>query len=334
MTADRPQEHSPTLDVSEAIQSGLDELRYRRSAATVRTYRNGLVHFAQHLREQFDAPLPQEAPPLSPLGVDTRKLRIFHFNEFLPYLGDLDIERRSLRVYISAVKFFLTWLIRKELITVSFEEIYTFEENTRDWTRKLTYEPKTPREGAAEKLLEALPLLRDPAPIHERDRALILFLYCTGCRNAEATTLKIRDIDLDKGIARVTGKGEKTRPVFLNQNALQALSLYWSARKNLSPNAYVFMAHDKGKRGRDTKGITTMTVRRIVEKVSTLAGLERLEFTPHSFRHAFATRMLRETGNLALVQDLLGHADPKTTRVYATISEADLKEAHRRVYGG
>ncbi len=322
------------MDIAAAVLTSLEELHYRRSAATVRTYQNGLTHFVQHLREQFDVSLPQENEvPLTELGIDASQLRILHFNEFLPYLGDLDIERASLRVYITSTKFFLRWLIRKEIIKVSFEEVYNFEENARDWTRRLNYEPKMPRDGAAEKMLAAVQLLQDGPLIRARDQALIQFLYCTGCRNAEAAGLKIRDIDAEKGVARVTGKGDKTRPVFLNQATLQALSEYWVARKNRSPNAYAFMAHDKGKRGRDTKGVTTMTIRRIVDKVSALAGLDRFEFTPHSFRHAFATRMLRETGNLALVQDLLGHADPKTTRVYAAINEEDLKEAHQRVFG-
>ncbi len=322
------------MDIAKAVQSSLEELRYRRSAATVRTYQNGLTHFIQHLREQFDIPLPKDdESAFTPLGVDAGRLRILHFNEFLPYLGDLDIERPSLRVYITSTKFFLRWLIRKEIIKVSFEDVYNFEENARDWTRRINYEPKMPKDGAAEKMLAASRLLQEESPARDRDQALIQFLYCTGCRNAEAAGLKIRDIDTEKGIARVTGKGDKTRPVFLNQETLQLLSGYWEVRKNRSPNAYVFMAHDRGKRGRDTKGVTTMTIRRIVDKVSALAGLDRFEFTPHSFRHAFATRMLRETGNLALVQDLLGHADPKTTRVYAAISEEDLKEAHRRVYG-
>ncbi len=322
------------MDIAEALQESLNELRYQRSAATVRTYRNSYHHFVNHLRYQFNTPLQNEDDdPFALFGIEASKITVLHFNEFLPYLGDQDFDRHTLRVYISAIKYLLKWLIRKQIVDVSFREVYNFEEFARNWTRRLHYEPKIPHDGDAEKILEASKLLQGDSPIRERDRALIQFLYCTGCRNAEAAGLKIRDIDIEKGIARVTGKGDKTRPVFLNQEALQLLSNYWTVRKNRSPNAFAFSAHDKGNGGRDTKGVTTMTIRRIVDKVSALAGLDRFEFTPHSFRHAFATRMLRETGNLALVQDLLGHADPKTTRVYAAISEEDLKEAHRRVYG-
>ncbi len=321
------------MDISEAFQTSLDELRYRRSATTVRTYRNAYVHFIKHIREQFNTPLPESADVFSALNIETERIKILHFNEFLPYMGNQGFDRHSLRVYISAIKYLLKWLIRKEFVDISFKDVYSFEENARDWTRRLNYEPKIPKEGAAEKMLEAAKLLEEVSPIRERDQAIVQFLYCTGCRNAEAAGIKIRDIDIERGIARVTGKGDKTRPVFLNHATVEALSTYWKERKNGSPNAFAFSAHDKGMHGRDTKGLTTRTIGNIVDRVSALAGLDRYAFTPHSFRHAFATRMLRETGNLALVQDLLGHADPKTTRVYATISEEDLKEAHRRVYG-
>ena len=64
--------------------------------------------------------------------------------------------------------------------------------------------------------------------------------------------------------------------------------------------------------------------------VMEIAGIDK--FTPHYFRHAFAIRMLSETGNLALVQDLLGHADPAATRVYAKIYPEDLRDAHHKIF--
>ena len=328
------------MDIASAMQESLTELSHRRARATERTYRNAMVHFLVHLSEQFDVtppPLPEKGKKgeqlEEPFGVDTSQLRILHFNDFLPYLGDMSIEKRSLAVYITGVHYFLKWLIRKELVELSFSEYFGFEENVKDWTSKIQREPRIPPEGAVDKMMDATPLLNEGSPAQERDIAIILFLYSTGCRNAELCGLKIRDINVNKGTARVTGKGDKSRPVFFNLAARQALEDYWTARKNRSPNAYAFTAHDRGMKGRDTKGLTTSSVRDIVDKVSALAGLDRLSFTPHSFRHAFATRMLRETGNLALVQDLLGHADPKTTRVYATINEEDLKAAHQRVFG-
>jgi site-specific recombinase XerD len=62
------------------------------------------------------------------------------------------------------------------------------------------------------------------------------------------------------------------------------------------------------------------------------AGLE-VKITPHRFRHWFATRMLSATGDLATTQDLLGHANPATTRIYAQVSETNKQKAHREVFG-
>jgi site-specific recombinase XerD len=62
------------------------------------------------------------------------------------------------------------------------------------------------------------------------------------------------------------------------------------------------------------------------------AGLE-VKITPHRFRHWFATRILAATGDLATTQDLLGHANPATTRIYAQVSETNKQQAHRQVFG-
>lgn len=64
-----------------------------------------------------------------------------------------------------------------------------------------------------------------------------------------------------------------------------------------------------------------------------LAGIDPSKFSPHYFRHAFAIHILSETGNLALAQDLLGHSDPKSTRVYAKIRADDLQKAHKKIFG-
>jgi site-specific recombinase XerD len=143
--------------------------------------------------------------------------------------------------------------------------------------------------------------------------------------------LKVKDIDMASRSAIVTGKGSKERRVYLSSKAIEALQKYWAARRNSDPSAPVFARHDRGA-GRKTKPITTATVRDIVEDVVMVAGLERGSFTPHYFRHAFAIKMLHETHDLALVQDLLGHASPVATRVYAKIYPDELQERHREVF--
>ena len=78
----------------------------------------------------------------------------------------------------------------------------------------MTYKPKMPKGEAADIVLSSDVYIKWKYHNRARDIAIIQFLYVTGCRNAEAASIKIRDIDMDKKIAHVTGKGNKTRAVF------------------------------------------------------------------------------------------------------------------------
>jgi site-specific recombinase XerD len=79
--------------------------------------------------------------------------------------------------------------------------------------------------------------------------------------------------------------------------------------------------------------LTTRQVSRIVYRLGEKAGMGEVGVTPHYFRHVFATRALERTENLALVQDMLGHASPATTRVYARTDETQRREGYARVWG-
>jgi site-specific recombinase XerD len=93
----------------------------------------------------------------------------------------------------------------------------------------------------------------------------------------------------------------------------------------------VFARHDRGAGMSQVKPLTPRSIQRmlwqLVEETELLAYI-----TPHKFRHWFATKMLAATGDLAVTQDLLGHANPATTRIYAQVSEIKKQDAHRQVF--
>jgi integrase len=94
----------------------------------------------------------------------------------------------------------------------------------------------------------------------------------------------------------------------------------------------VFCRHDKGA-GDKRRALTTRSVERSIHLLAIRAGIiERFHMTPHKLRHFFATKLLRETGDLAMTQEFLGHASPVTTRVYAQPSKGDMLKAHRRAF--
>ena len=89
----------------------------------------------------------------------------------------------------------------------------------------------------------------------------------------------------------------------------------------------IFSRHDQGA-GAEILPITTNTARAVLNDLCQVAGLDE-SITPHLLRHRFATGVLAATHDLAATQDLLGHASPTTTRIYARLTDEDTAEAHR-----
>jgi len=177
--------------------------------------------------------------------------------------------------------------------------------------------------------------LRRKKLIQKRDLALLITLQRTGLRVSELVELRRKNLDLSRKGAWVSGKGRKTRFVPFHDAALAAIQTYLKLRQDgqlIAPlgDHPLFCRHDKRAQIDRRLPLTTRAVRDIIDKLSDRAHLsDRFHCTPHSLRHFFATRLLRKTGDLALVQDALGHSDPKTTRIYAQTSPEKLAKAVR-----
>ncbi len=197
-----------------------------------------------------------------------------------------------------------------------------------------------------------------------RNVALLETLRCTGARVSEITGLNRADLDATNRRARVVGKGAKERWVYFSPAAWEAVQLYLRSRSRLmgeaaalkavpdSPPASparkagsrarslaadlagqpLFARHDRGAGWKEVKPLLPHAIETMLWELVEQAGLE-VKITPHRFRHWFATRMLAATGDLATTQDLLGHANPATTRIYAQVSESNKQKAHQEVFG-
>lgn len=145
-----------------------------------------------------------------------------------------------------------------------------------------------------------------------RDRALIsVFLH--GLRLAEVVSLNVEDYR--EGNLRVTGKGDKTRLVPLSPLAQSNLELYLGHRRTGPLFLSVFRHGDRIER-RAVQNIVYAATERIGARTHA-----------HALRHTCGTLMMRATGNLAAVQEVLGHANPATTRIYAHLDVSDLRRA-------
>jgi integrase/recombinase XerD len=169
-------------------------------------------------------------------------------------------------------------------------------------------------------------------PRAQRDRAILEVLYATGVRISELVGLDLADIDLDDGIARVVGKGDKERVVPMGRAARTELRTYCGdgrlalrSPRALRRDADAVFLNARG--GRLTRQGCWQLVRRAGERV----GLgDRL--SPHVLRHSCATHMLDHGADIRVVQELLGHASVSTTQVYTKVSPERLRAVYESAH--
>jgi integrase/recombinase XerD len=154
------------------------------------------------------------------------------------------------------------------------------------------------------------------APKNLGHRAILATMYGAGLRVSEATSLKVHDLDRGRRVIWVRGgKGRKDRQVMLSDPLREVLVAYWRWKR---PTDWLFPG---GKAGCP---LTTKAVFFTCKKAAKLAGIAK-PVHPHSLRHAFATHLLEDGVNLVVIQELLGHADVKTTAEYLHVSNAAIR---------
>ena len=148
---------------------------------------------------------------------------------------------------------------------------------------------------------------------------ITLFLNC-GLRLSELVSINIKDIDFESKTLKVIGKGNKERVVFLNTNTIKVISNYLRTRNTLIENDALFVTY-KNKR------ISNTYVERICKKAFKLARLEEYGYTVHSLRHTAATYLYKETKDILITKEFLGHSTIESTQIYTHIENQSIKEA-------
>lgn len=157
-----------------------------------------------------------------------------------------------------------------------------------------------------------------------RDRALMLFLFSSGCRSSEVSNLSIKDVNLEKRTAEVTGKGKKIRKVHFSEECALVLKDYIHTRicKESDP---LFLSNSDQRIG-------PKSIYYITRKIGKKAGLNQ-SLHPHCCRHTFATNMLARGATIEFIADELGHSNLNTTRIYARILTEDMITSYQNIMG-
>lgn len=159
------------------------------------------------------------------------------------------------------------------------------------------------------------------APV--RDRALLEVLYSTGCRVSEVSFLRLSDLDIGKGTARVMGKGRKERVVFLSGSARKAVEAWLPFRAAKAKGEPWLFVNARGGQ------LTSRGIAWILERRVACLGINK-RVSPHAFRHSFATHLVGRGADVRVVQELLGHANISTTQVYTHVDLERLREVYER----
>ena len=163
-------------------------------------------------------------------------------------------------------------------------------------------------------------------PVGIRDRAVIEVFYSTGIRLEEMTNLTIFDSDLQGGLLRVNkGKGSKDRVVPLGKHAVRFLKEYLT---NVRPHHTIM---DKQLKTLFVNQWGAPLSKQIIDIiVRTYAKRARIakHVTPHTFRHTFATELIRNGADIVSVSKMLGHSDVRTTQVYLRVAGIEVKNTH------
>ncbi len=178
-------------------------------------------------------------------------------------------------------------------------------------------------------------ILDQPAPETEaqqqmwlRDKAILELLYSSGLRLAEIQSLRIKDVDFNRQLLRITGKGNKTRVVPFGSKAkdslMEWLKIYPLWNGDFVPDANVFITQ---------KG-NPLGARQIENRVkfqAQRAGVN-VDLHPHLLRHCFASHMLSNSGDLRAVQEMLGHSNLSTTQIYTHIDFDRLAQIYDQAH--
>lgn len=245
-------------------------------------------------------------------SIVVKPLSIITTNDIRVYLAMLsrsrDLKQTTLATEISVLKSFFGWLFNEEII------------QKNPMTR--IKQPKKEKRLRKSLTQEELELLRDSCQTI-RQRALLEFLFSTGCRLSELVNVNIEDIKWDRGELNVVGKGNKERTVYLNAKAKLYLKKYLEERKNIK-NSALFVCSK-----RPFNRLGQRSVEREISKIAKRASIDKSVF-PHLIRHTTATLALKSGMSLTSIQHLLGHEEPSTTQIYAETSLEDVKHEYNK----
>ncbi|MCC6581515.1 MAG: tyrosine recombinase [Phycisphaeraceae bacterium] len=291
---------SPTLAMPALVRDFLSYCRIECgfSAATIEAYTADLRDLWQWMQQTS--------------RMDWNRLDLTGITEHLRYLSQSrSLSPRSIARHVATIRVFFRYAHSQDLLENNPAELLN---QPSQWSNLPDYLNGT----QMQRLLES-PQSGDV--MYQRDRALLELLYAGGLRASELANLRCQDVHFHVGIVRVIGKGDKERITPVGTPALDATRCYLDELRPqlLRPDRPT----DRLLLSRTGNPITRVVVWQVVTRMASRAGLADVH--PHTLRHTFATHLLAGGADLRVVQELLGHANIRTTQVYTHVDAGRLR---------
>ncbi len=265
--------------------------------------------------EQFDQFCTHQYDELSPSA-----LTHHHIRSWVVALLDEGLVTVSVRRKLSSLSHFMKWMRKNDrldhnpMLKVHLPKI----------PARL---PKSLPESAIRQLWNSLEMRGEEASGDLRDKAMLALLYGSGLRRSELIALRWTDVDMDRGVIRVLGKGNKYRQVPLHQKAVSLLNMlkeYYIFEKEWVGFEHVILT-DKGQ-----PCYPKFVYNRVTEMLSTVTTADKK--SPHILRHSMATHLMDHGAELNAVKELLGHSSLAATQIYTHNSITRLKDVYQQAH--
>ena len=275
---------------------------------TVKSYQNDLDIYLQFLKSK---------------GIsNVKEISSDNIKEFLKKRGQSE-STSTLAHNLTVIKNFHRYLIKENIVKDDVSMFISRPKLQKRLPRTLSVEDVD--------LLLNISLI---TPFDYRNKAMLELMYGAGLRVSELVSLNMNQIDLENGMIRIMGKGRKEREIPIGEYGIYYLKLYLEHRglliKNNQQEDSLFL-NNHGKQ------ITRQGFFKILKQLLLDKGLNP-DVSPHTLRHSFATHLLSRGADLRSIQEMLGHSDISTTKIYTHVSdekvEADYKKYHPREHKG
>ncbi len=277
------------------------EKRYSR--LTVKAYEMDLLQFITYAGSAFG---------ISEAG----EVRHTHVRSWLAGLADEGTGAVTLNRKISTLRSYFRFLLKQQLLAVSpMDKVIGPKRPSRV--------PQYVSEDTARNMLEAV---HSDTFTGFTQKVILELLYQAGLRRSELVTLKISQVDFEKRLLKVWGKGGKERVVPFTVEMEALLQAYVAERTALAPVHDVLLVLDSG------KPLYPEFVYRTVKQHLEYAGATIAQKSPHSLRHSFATHLVNNGAELNAVKELLGHSSLAATQVYTHSSIEELQKIFRKAH--